>query len=169
MLSTRLPSPTNRLPNILPLINEHANSATISANASQYNPTPYHPVDPNYIRGITGDGKKLVARSIMKSPDGIFHIQMQVVGFPGMHAPGPLHEKQQLPAFNFPSYHAGSMLREHVTTRDMNGFKVEEVRLVRSDAREGSHESRSDGGYSERETLTDGEPGGVVYEREFRN
>ncbi|ORY19323.1 hypothetical protein BCR34DRAFT_582484 [Clohesyomyces aquaticus] len=164
VFSPRFSPPASRLPNTLPPINEQRNATLLKPKPCQYNSTSYHAVNPNYIRGITGDGKKLVARSIMQSPDGIFHIQMQVVDFPGIQAPGNPPARQHLPPFTFPGYESGNTVREQVTTRDMNGFKVEEVRLVQTCARERSHDSRSEGSYGEGEALLDGEPGNVVFD-----
>jgi hypothetical protein len=43
---------------------------------------PFQYVNRHYIRGITSDGKSLVARQILRAPDGTFHIQMELVRFP---------------------------------------------------------------------------------------
>ncbi|KAF2467973.1 uncharacterized protein BDR25DRAFT_358232 [Lindgomyces ingoldianus] len=145
--SPRIPPPTLPLPKVLPPISEQPTITTYDQTLNQYPTSPYYTVHPSYIRGITGDGKPLVARSIMRGPDGTFHLQMEMVSCPGKSQ--PMREKLQLPSFNFPTYDAGVTMREHVTTRDMDGIKVEEVRLVRGRVGEGSQYSRSEGEYSE--------------------
>lgn len=46
----------------------------------------YQYIPPDYIRGVTIDGKALVARSIIQAADGILHVQMQIASFPPEHA-----------------------------------------------------------------------------------
>ncbi|KAF2865770.1 hypothetical protein BDV95DRAFT_585827 [Massariosphaeria phaeospora] len=50
--------------------------------AEQQYPASYQYAPPLYIQAVTCDGKPLAARSIMKGPDGMFHIQMQVIQYP---------------------------------------------------------------------------------------
>jgi hypothetical protein len=43
---------------------------------------PYQYIPPGCIRGVTQDGKLLVTTSAYQSPDGIVHVQMQMVNLP---------------------------------------------------------------------------------------
>lgn len=52
------------------------------AARSYSNAPPYQPIFPSYIQGTTTDGLPLVTKSILQGPDGVFHIQMQVVRYP---------------------------------------------------------------------------------------
>lgn len=51
---------------------------------------PYQPIFPSYIQGTTTDGLPLVTTSILQGPDGVFHIQMQVVRYPSERYSSPL-------------------------------------------------------------------------------
>ncbi|KAF2113747.1 hypothetical protein BDV96DRAFT_116762 [Lophiotrema nucula] len=70
--SPRLPSPPRSCPKPMPWISEYPTSQT----------APYEPIYPGYIRGITTDGKDLVAKSIVRCPDGMYHLQMEMVRYP---------------------------------------------------------------------------------------
>ncbi|KAF2685432.1 hypothetical protein K458DRAFT_417486 [Lentithecium fluviatile CBS 122367] len=48
----------------------------------QLSAQPYQYIPPQYIRGVTTDGKSLVAKSIYQSPDGTLHVEMQIAPFP---------------------------------------------------------------------------------------
>jgi hypothetical protein len=47
----------------------------------------YQYIPPDYIRGMTTDGKSLIAKSIYQSPDGILHVQMRLAPFPSEYIP----------------------------------------------------------------------------------
>lgn len=49
-------------------------------------PTPYHYIKPDFIRGVTLEGSPLVAKSIIRSADGVYHVQLQVAPFPSEQA-----------------------------------------------------------------------------------
>ncbi|KAF2246150.1 hypothetical protein BU26DRAFT_567647 [Trematosphaeria pertusa] len=71
VMSPRYPPPPSlRLPQPMPAI------------AEQPLARPYQYIYPGYIRGHTSDGKTLVARQVIQAPDGMLHVQMQVVRFP---------------------------------------------------------------------------------------
>ncbi|KAH7135303.1 hypothetical protein B0J11DRAFT_575898 [Dendryphion nanum] len=104
--SPRYPEgPSFRLSKPLPSIEEQPHSIPQPQPVYQ---AAYHSIFPGYIRAVTTDGTPLITRSIMRGPDGLFHIQMEAVRFPSECRPNPASN----------SITTSSMLRQHYANFD---------------------------------------------------